>query len=178
MVSSRGALAQQLAHPWSLAVSLYWTAMLHHLRREAPLTQARAEVLRTIATAQRFLELSAHAMPLLGWARAASWYGEEGITQIQQGLAAYQATGAARDRPYYLAILAEVSAQSGQTAAGLEVLAEALAKLEKSQAQWREAEMHRLRGALLLQYVAAQPGEAEACFKQALTEPAASRRNR
>ena len=32
------ALAQQLAHPLSLAFALYWAAVVHHLRREAPQT--------------------------------------------------------------------------------------------------------------------------------------------
>jgi predicted ATPase len=170
VASSQAALtlAQQLAHPLSLAIALYWAAMLHHLRREAPLTQARAEALMTVATDQGFSGLFAQAMPLWGWARAARGHGEEGIMQIQQGLAAYQATGAARDRPYYLALLAEASAQSGQTAEGLEALAEALARLGKSEVQWWEAELYRLRGELLLQHAAAQPGEAEACFQQAL----------
>ena len=162
------ALAQQLAHPLSLALALYWAAMLHHLRREGPLTQAHAEALMTIATDQGLPEHVAQAMPLLGWALATRGHGEEGIMQLQQGLASYQATGAARDRPYYLALLAEASAQSGQTAKGLEALAEALARLGKSQVQWWEAEMHRLRGELLLQHAVAQPGEAEACFQQAL----------
>jgi predicted ATPase len=64
---------------------------------------------------------------------AATGQGEEGITQIHQGLAAYRATGATRDRPYYLALLAEASVQVGQTA-------EALATLAKSGVPWWEAE--------------------------------------
>jgi predicted ATPase len=60
-----------------------------------------------------------------------------------------------------------VSAQAGQTAAGLEALDEALATLPKSGARWWEAELYRLRGALL-QHSVAQAGEAEACFQRAL----------
>ena len=56
----------------------------------------------------------------------------------------------------------------GQTAEGLEALAEALATLAKSGVRWWEAELHRLRGELLLQHAVAQPEEAEACFQQAL----------
>ena len=59
-------------------------------------------------------------------------------------------------------------AQGGQTTAGLEALAEALVTLPQSGARWWEAELYRLRGALLLQHAGAQPGEAEACFQQAL----------
>jgi predicted ATPase len=162
------ALAQQLAHPLSLTMALRWAAVLHHLRREVPLTQARAEASMTIATDQGFPQQVAIAMPLRGWALAASGQGEEGLAQIHQGLAAYRATGATRDRPYQLALLAETSAQVGQTAEGLEVLAEALAMLDQSGVRWWEAELYRLRGELLLQHAVAQPEEAEACFRQAL----------
>jgi predicted ATPase len=161
-------LAQQLAHPLSLALALYWAAVLHHLRREVLLTQARAEAAMTIATDQGFPQQLAQAMPLQGWALATNGHGEEGRVQIQQGLAAYRATESTAERPYYLSLLAEASAQVGQTVAGLEALTEALATLAKSRARWWEAELHRLRGELLLQHTVAQQGEAEACFQQAL----------
>jgi predicted ATPase len=88
--------------------------------------------------------------------------------QLQQGLATYRATGATAYRPYHLALLAEAFAKVGQTAEGLEALAEALATLVRSRARWWEAELYRLRGELLWQHAAAQPGEAAACFQQAL----------
>ena len=160
--------AQQMAHPYSLDFALRWAAVLHHLRREAPLTQARAEAAMTIATEQGFPLRLAQAMPLRGWALAARGHGEEGRAQIEQGLAAYQAAGVTASRPYYLALLAEASAQVGQTTVGLEALAEALAMLAKSTARWWEAELYRLRGELLLQRSVTQPGEAEACFQQSL----------
>jgi predicted ATPase len=159
---------QQLAHPLSLIQAFYWTAVLHQLRREAPLTQARAEAAMTLTTDQGFPQQLAQATPLRGWALAARGYGEEGITQIQQGLAAYRATGAAAYRPYYLALLAEAFAQVGQTADGLEALAEELATLPKGRARWWEAELYRLKGELLSQQTVTQPEEAEACFQQAL----------
>jgi predicted ATPase len=82
-------------------------------------------------------------------ALAASGHGEEGITQIR--LAAYQATRAPRDRPYYLALLAEASSLVGQTTGGPEALDEALATVATSAVRWWEAELHRLKGELLLQ---------------------------
>jgi predicted ATPase len=75
---------------------------------------------------------------------------------------------ATRDRAYHLTLLAEASAQAGQPAAGLEALAGALATLPKSGGRWWEAELHRLRGELLLQHAVAPPEEAETCFHQAL----------
>ena len=133
VASSQAALtlAQQLAQPYTLTFALYFAAVVHHLRREVALTQARAEALMTVATDQEFPLYVAQAMPLRGWTLVERGQGEEGIAQIHQGLAAYQATGATRDRPYYLALLAEASAKVGQTTEGLEALAEALATLAR-----------------------------------------------
>ena len=68
VASSQAALtlAQQLAHPFSLTLALYWAAVLHHLRRDVPLTRARAEAAMTIATNQRFPEQCAQAASLRG----------------------------------------------------------------------------------------------------------------
>jgi predicted ATPase len=171
------ALAQQLAHPLSLAIALYWAAILHHLRRKAPLTQTHAEAAMTLATDQEFPQQVVEAMPLRGWALAMSGQGEEGIAQILQGLAAYGATRAIRDRPYYLALLVEASAQVDQITEGLEAVNEALATVAKSAVRWWEAELHRLKGELLLQSALKNQesavftpyaAEVEACFQQAL----------
>jgi predicted ATPase len=161
-------LAQRLDHPFSLAVALSFAAMLHHCRREAPLAQARAEATMTLAIEQAFPQQLERGRLLRGWALAAHGHGEEGITQIRQALAADQSTGAMRDRPYHLALLAEASAGMGQTTEGQEALAEALALLATSGVRWWEAELHRLRGELLLRHSVAPPGEPEACFQQAL----------
>jgi predicted ATPase len=170
VVSSQAALtlAQQLVHPFSLTLALYWAAVLHHLRRETPLAQARAEAAMTIATDQELSALLARATPLRGWALATSGHAEEGITQIRQGLAASQAMAAMEDRPYHLALLAETFPLVGQTAEGLEALTEALATLTKSMTRWWEAELYRLRGELVLQQTVAQMEEAEVYFQQAL----------
>jgi len=72
------------------------------------------------------------------------------------------------DRPHHLALLAEVFAQAGRIAEALEALAEALTTVAQSRVRWLEAELHRLRGELLLQHGLAQSGEAEACFQRSL----------
>jgi len=168
VASSQAALdlAQQLAHPLSLAIVLYFAAILHHLRREASPTQACAEAAMTLATDLEFLGQMAQATPLRGWAVAVSGHWEEGIIQIRH--AVYGEARRLRDRPYYLALLAEACTQAGQTAEGLEALDEALAAVAQSAARWWEAELYRLKGELLLQQTATQPTEAEACFRQAL----------
>ncbi|MGH8070816.1 MAG: AAA family ATPase [Candidatus Entotheonellia bacterium] len=162
------ALAQQLAHPLSLCMALRWAAVLHCLRREAPLTQARAETAIIIATDHGFLEQVSLVTPLWDWALAATRKGEEGVAPNHQNLAAYQATEATRDRSDGLALLAETFAQVGKIAKGLEALAEGLATVAKNRIRWWEAELYRLRGELLVRQTVAQPEEAAVCFQQAL----------
>jgi predicted ATPase len=149
-------------------MALRWAAVLHYLRREAPLTQARADAAITMAIDQEFPQQVAIAMPLRGWALAAQGQGEEGIAQIQQGLAAFRAMGATRDRLEHLAMLTEASAQVGQITEGLVAMAEALATLDQSDMRLWEAELYRLRGELLLQQTVTQAEEAAVCFEQAL----------
>jgi predicted ATPase len=70
--------------------------------------------------------------------------------------------------PYLLAPLAEAYGNIGQIEAGLRVLAEALALVEQHAERWWEAELHRLKGELLLSQSPGTQTEAEACFYQAL----------
>ena len=89
-------------------------------------------------------------MIIRGWALAEQGQGEAGIAQIHQGLAAPQAAGAAVFRTYQLTLLAEAYQSVGQPEAGLGVLAEALALVEKTEERFWEAEIYRLKGELLL----------------------------
>ena len=87
---------------------------------------------------------------------------------MRQGLAARHATGVEGDRPYLLALLAEEYGKAGRTMEGLHVLAEALAVMDTIEERYYEADLYRLKGALLLRHSAEQDAEAEACFHQAL----------
>jgi predicted ATPase len=68
----------------------------------------------------------------------------------------------------YLAPLAEAYGQAGQVDEGLQVLAEALIYVEQSGECWWEAELHRLKGELLLLQSSDNRAEAAASFQQAL----------
>jgi predicted ATPase len=165
-------LAQTLAPPAppSVAPALDCATMLHQSRREQYATHERAEALMALATAQGFAQPVAQATIMRGWTLAAQGQGAAGTAQMRQGLAAHQATGSERPRPYYLALLADAYGSMGQTAEGLSLLAEELATMDRPGERGWDAELYRLQGELLL----AQAGErpqvpaAEACLHQAL----------
>ena len=106
-------LAQELAHPFSLAMALNWAAISHQFRREGQVTQEWAEAAITLSTEQGFPFCVAWGTMLRGWALAERGQREEGIAQIRQGIAAWQATGVEVWRPYFLALLAEAYGKTG-----------------------------------------------------------------
>ena len=103
-----------------------------------------------------------------GWALAMHGQGEAGMAQLRQGIAAWRATGAAVHGPYLCTLLAEVYGHLGHPADGLQALAEAPTLIEQQEERWWEAEVHRLRGVLLLQQTGTPQAEAEPWLQRAL----------
>jgi predicted ATPase len=162
------ALAQELAHPYSLAVAQHFAAYLHHRRREASAVQAQAEAILALATAQRFPLYLGFGACWLGWALALQGQGPAGLAQLRQGMAGVMATGQTLSRPFCLVLLAEAAVCAGQVEEGLHLLTEALTVLEESGRGDLLAEAYRLQGELLLHQAVPEAAQAEACFQQAL----------
>jgi predicted ATPase len=140
--------------------------VLHQYRREVQAAQERAEAAIRLAT--EFPLWKACGSMLRGWALAHQGQAQEGIEQLRQGLMALHVTGIEIARLYFLALLAETYGIIGQSAAGLEVLAEALTRVNTTSDRWYEPELYRLKGALLLQQSADNHAEAQTCFHYAL----------
>jgi len=162
-------LAQQLAHPFSLSFALSFAAMFHQYRREVRAVQERAEAVIRLAQEQGFAQWLAIGSLLHGWARVQQGHVKEGITQINQCMMDYRATGAELGRPRYLALLAEAYGIMEQPEVGLTVLTEALTLTDTTGERWYKPELYRLKGALLLQQSSVNTTEAETCFHQAIT---------
>ena len=161
-------LAQTLAHPYSMAVALNRAAFLGQFCQESHATRQWAEAAVAIAAEHGFPRHSALGTILRGWALVRQGQDHEGIAQIRQGLVAYQELGMAMEDPYFLGLLADAYASSGQIEPGLAALAEALARLPRGRGFFYEAELYRLRGELLLRQAAPDALQAEECFHQAL----------
>jgi predicted ATPase len=170
-VRASRSLAEELSHPFNVAQALYYGAFTHLCRREVGRVEELAGALTELCREQGFALLLAGGMILHGWSLAGQGQTDEGLRQMRQGLAGWQATGALSHRPYHLALLAEALARDGRAQDGLTVLAEALTLCTASGERFLEAELHRLRGELLLADAEAHPSmwdAADACFRQAL----------
>jgi predicted ATPase len=150
-------LAQELAHPYSLAFALALLTFLHHWRRDIAATQTGAEAVLALCAEHGFGQYRSYGRLLHGWVLVAQGRGEEGLAQMRQGLAAYQAT-ATSWLPYFLAVMAEGYGQMSAADAGLHALTEAFRTVQHTGEQVWEAELHRLTGELQLAQQVARHG--------------------
>ncbi|MBI3249570.1 MAG: AAA family ATPase [Deltaproteobacteria bacterium] len=144
------ALAQELAHPFSLAFACHFLTALHQFQRDSQATQQGAEELVAFARAQAFPYWQVMGLMLQGRELARHGKQEPGITQIRQGLAALHTVGTAIARTYWLALLVEATSDSGAYEESNAALAEALAAAATHNEHHWEAELYRLQGELTL----------------------------
>ena len=119
-------LARDLGHPFSQAYALNFMTMFQQLRRDLSATHEQAVATATLSATQGFPVFERLGRLMQGWARAAQGHAAEGLAQLLEGWAAYQATGAALFRSYFLSLLADTYGRIQQPEAGLRVLEEAL----------------------------------------------------
>jgi class 3 adenylate cyclase/predicted ATPase len=161
-------LAKELSHPASLAYALYWVAFLYHQRRDVRKTQEWTDASIALSTEQGFGYWPSQGTILQGWALVEGGQLSEGIIRMRQGLVALEARGTEIQRAYSLGLLASAYGQVGQLREGLVMLDEALAVVDKTGGHWPEAELHRLKGELLVRRAASDEQQAEICFHQSL----------
>jgi len=108
-------LAQEQAHPFSLAIVLGFAAWLHQYRREGQETQERHEATVALATEQGLLFYAAWGTILRGWALAALRPGERRDCADAPRLGRLPGYGTEEmDRRWFLAGLAEAYGKRGR----------------------------------------------------------------
>jgi predicted ATPase len=180
------ALARLRSHPFSVAKVTAYAAALHQYRQETPTVKNLAEAAVAVGAEHGFPTWLGMGAFFHNWTLAQQGERKASIEQIRQGIATWQATGAALFRPYHLALLAEACGKAGQTEEGLEALAQALATVQQTGERYYEAELYRLKGELTLQKLSVASSqlsvpntqhrapstqaeaEAEACCQQAI----------
>ena len=160
--------ARALGDPHSLAHAFGNACLLHQLGRDRQAIGMHADALIVLSAEQEFRFWLAVGTIMQGWAMAQGQQAEAGIESIRRGLDDYWATGATLWSPNFLALLAEVHAPADRATVGLGYLDDALDRVERTEARWFEAELHRLKGRLLSSLADHAPGEPEACFLRAI----------
>jgi hypothetical protein len=148
-------------------LALVYAAQLSFYRRDEHAVHHWAEAAMEVCAAHEFPVYLGMSTVLRGWALVMQGQGEEGVRQIEEGIAT---------APLWLphiAMQTEAYALTGQVAAGLSVVEEELTR-HKREESWYDAELYRLKGELTLQQeskeqrAGSREQEAEACFLKAI----------
>jgi class 3 adenylate cyclase/tetratricopeptide (TPR) repeat protein/energy-coupling factor transporter ATP-binding protein EcfA2 len=158
-------LARSLSHPYSLALSKWQYGIVLQVGRQRQSCRDLAMELLELSQQHDFPMMRGAGMFFLGWAMADGDDVEQGIALMEQGLALFSAVRRVT-RPFMIAVLASAKADLGKSGEGLELLEDALASAKESGERWWEAELHRVKGRLLI--ACEQDDEGEACFRRAI----------
>jgi predicted ATPase len=160
-------LARTIGHAFTLGHAVDFTAFLCHYCRLGAEVRAAADEEMAIATDQGFQLW--HALGTLHQGAGMLLQGrrEEGLPLLLKGFGAFRACGTGVRVPSYLGMLGDAYTQSGRFQEAHEALNEGLAIAEENDDRCHEAELHRLRGELLLAESPDQIPAAEDCLRRA-----------
>jgi tetratricopeptide (TPR) repeat protein len=155
--------ARQLKQPIALALAFAVAASPHYHRREPEAVRTLAEAGIAVAEEYGFRNSLARCRPLRGWAMIE-------LGQTEQKLAELEEAGAAATSDFFETemILAQVSVRVSDADQALVKLDQVLARFEQSGAHLYAAELHRLKGEVILRLDPWATAEGEACFRTAI----------
>src|SRR2546421_8459800 len=162
-------LVQDLDQPFNQALVSAYLALLQQLRADEAVAREHAEQVHALASKYQAPYYHAWAGILVSYALALEQpNNEERIERLRGSIAEFKASGARLRLPYYLSLLAQVYGKAGRVEEGLACIDEALAEARTYNERWWDAELHRLRGELLLMH-GADASDVEAAFLRAIS---------
>jgi len=140
------ALAERVAHPFSLVQAMLFNAMLHLDRGEPGLALQLLDAAETLAAEQR-LGFTLEPRLLRGGAVLAQGAFQDAVACLRQGLEARRTN---QTRPLGFALLAQVLVKEGEQTAALATVRDGLRTLDETGHGLWHAELHRVEGVALL----------------------------
>ena len=153
--------------PFNHAGCRAFCAVLHQLRGEPELVEQQAVEGWPIAEKYEISNWMSLLRVLTGWTTARKGNEETGIARIREGIQMAHNCGFSMWVPYLRMLLAETQLRAGRVSDGLSVIHETLEVLEHTDERCVEAELHRLKGELILLTLTPRH-EAEVCFLKAV----------
>jgi class 3 adenylate cyclase/predicted ATPase len=141
--------AKRIGHFNSIAYSLCFVSLLIMLRRDVSTLRTTAGELMQLAKQYRASYWALWAKPMLGWIAAQEGNIETGIRQMHESAEALQKQNANLWVPQTLLLEAEILGNAKQYQHAHKLLDAAQALIEPLDQRFYEAELHRVRGAVL-----------------------------
>ena len=160
-------LTQGYTSPFNQALVSTYLAMLQQLCADEVIAKKHAEEALVLAEKYQAPYYHSWASILVCYAQALEQPDKEHIESLHGSISAFKATNARLRLPYYLSLLAQVYRKAGRVQESLLCIDEALAEAHAHNERWWNAELHRLRGELLLMHDA-DPIDAEVAILQAI----------
>jgi predicted ATPase len=142
--------ARQLGQAYTLCYALAIGSVGDWVLNARNAMLQRADELVALAAEQRFSQLQAAGTMFRGWSMVALGQPENSLAMLHHGLDAWRAQGGLLWVPFLLALEADACAKLRQPEDGLKLLTEAARVSQATQERFSEAEIHRLRGELLM----------------------------
>jgi DNA-binding SARP family transcriptional activator len=136
-------LARAVDHPYSQAVALAYAGITHQMRDDLPELKHVVDDLRQLCDRYDFAYYREWVLILDGWTRADA----SGIDLVRRGISNLKSEGAFARMPYWLSLLADLSARNGQLGAARATLDAALAAGQIHDDVWWLPEVMRMRAA-------------------------------
>ena len=103
-----------------------------------------------------------------GWPAWRSGSGESALLRIRRGIAQLKGQGMRTWAPLAEAMLAEVESEAGDSDCAMVTIGRTIAEAERLGQRWYDAELHRIRGEILLKQDPAAPAAAEEAYLTAI----------
>ncbi len=143
-------------------------AYIYEVRREPEHMTERAEATLVLSTESGNSFRRAVSEVRLGWAQTTAGDLDGGIARMRHHLQELRTLGSELGSAYYLALVATALGRKGQFDEGLHTIEESFSIIERGGQRDYEAEVHRLKGELLLAQDASNAAQAEQSFRTAI----------
>jgi class 3 adenylate cyclase/tetratricopeptide (TPR) repeat protein len=160
-------LAEQLRHPHSICSALAFLAGVHVLCADADAAYPVAQRTVMLASEYEFPLWSAGGQMLRGWANSYLGHIEEGLPELRKSVKALEATGALIWVQFARYLFAQVLAKADQFTDAMKLVEQTLLLTGGTSGRWYEAELHRLKGDLLVRGGASSEA-AQVCYETAI----------
>ena len=145
-----------------------YATYIFDLRREPDRMRARAEARLALSTESGYAAGRALSEIYLGWADALAGDLDCGIVRMRQNLSQLRAAGFEVASAYHLALTATALGKAGHFDEALRTIEESFLIIERTGQRHRKAEVHRLKGELLLVGPHRMPPRLKRCFRSAI----------
>jgi predicted ATPase len=160
--------ARSSGHLATAAYGLALSAIYRLLIRDPEGAQPLAAQLGKAAEDLQSPQYLAFYDVLGGWPAWRSGSGESALLRIRRGVAQLKGQGIRTWAPLTEAMLAEVESEAGDSGSAMVTIARTIAEAERLGQRWYDAELHRIRGEILLKQAPSVPAPAEKAFLTAV----------